>query len=328
MSAAQELTPVVLQHAGAGTDGDQYPQSTASTDVALLDALPREQQELAVTMMLDQAKQWLDRAMESTNPAREVSEFKAFVATVAEASKQKKLSEDIQLDATEMVRRAERALGVAIRKGQDAGEIAGRRDNPGPQRDYERNGQTIRVDQIREPKKVSPTEFFTNAQQANETYAMTDDVTDEQFEALLTEAKEEGNLSRANIVRKASAVASTWREQHEAKWAKVAELAEQRLTSAQIAKRVGMSERGMRDAAKDRGITFPADEYVRNTRRINGIDVMERTVSSLEVNQTSLELVDFDDITPEQAAEWLQRLTEPLRAINRMKTRLKEISNG
>jgi hypothetical protein len=124
MTAVTEMAPHVLQDAGAGADGDQSRQSTPTTDVAMLDALPKEQQEMAVTMMLDQSKQWLDRAMEATNPARAVADFKAFVATVAEASKQKKLSEGIQLDATEMVRRAERALGVAIRDGQASGNIA------------------------------------------------------------------------------------------------------------------------------------------------------------------------------------------------------------
>lgn len=95
-------------------------------DIATLETLPKEAQELAITSMLDQSRQWLDRALEATNPTREVAEFKAFIATVAEAARQKKLSEGIQLDALEMVRRSERALGVAIRKGQEAGEL--RRD--------------------------------------------------------------------------------------------------------------------------------------------------------------------------------------------------------
>lgn len=314
MSPTQEMTPVVLQHAGAGTDGDQSPQATATTDVALLDSLPKEQQELAVTMMLDQAKQWLDRAMESTNPAREVSEFRAFMATVAEASKQKRLSEDIQLDASEMVRRAERALGVAIREGQEKGAIVSRGQIG--------NGRSSQDDDLQ-----SPSQYFSHAQEKTDIYGMTDGVTDEQFEEVMVEAREEKNVSRSNIVRKIKALPSH-SEQQNAKWQTVRDLAENRLTSAQIAKRVGMTEEGLRAGARRQGIVFPADVVLGKTRRINGIDVMERTVSSLEVNQTSLELVDFDDITPEQAAEWLQRLTEPLRAINRMKTRLKEISNG
>lgn len=307
-----EGTPRLLEQAGVGTEGDQYTEVTASTDVAMLDALPKAQQELAVTMMLDQSKQWLDRALEATNPAREVSEFKAFVATVAEASKQKKLSEGIQLDAVEMVRRAERALGVAIRKGQDTGEIlsAGQRSD--------RTGNAL-------PDAKSVKEYVQHGQEISDIYSMTDDVSDGQFEGVLAEAKDEGNLSRANVVRKIKNL-PTHSEKQAEKWQTVADLANDRLTSAQIAKRVGMSEGGLRAGAKQRGITFPADEVLGKSRRINGLEVMERIISSLEGDESALGLVEFEDIDPEQAAEWLERLTSPLRAINRMKNRLKEIS--
>lgn len=310
MSAVDAVTPVVLQHAGVGTDGDQHAQSTASTDIAMLDSLPKEQQELAVTMMLDQSKQWLDRAMEATNPALAVSEFRAFVATVAEASKQKKLSESIQLDATEMVRRAERSLGLAIRKGQESGQVR-------------RNGERT----LSDADKVSPSEFFSNSQQRDETYAMTDGVTDKEYEDAVSEAREEKNLSRSNIIRKIKNL-PTHSEAQAAKWQTIRDLAADRLTSAQIATRVGMTEDGLRAGARREGIKFPADEVLGRVKRINGLDVMERLVTSIEVNQSALELVEFEDITPEQADEWLQRLAEPLRAINRMKNRLKEISNG
>jgi hypothetical protein len=325
----QENAPVLLQEAGAITDGDQYPQSTAATDVALLDSLPKEQQELAVTMMLDQAKQWLERAMESTNPVRDIADFRAFVATVAEASKQKKLSEDIQLDATEMVRRAERALGVAIRKGQEAGEISTRatpRSQPGYVR--VRNGveESVQAHDLDPTLRLpSPGEFFSNSQERNEIYAMTDDVTDEQYEAVLAEAKEEGSVARAAIVKKIKNL-PTHSEKQTAKWQTVRDLAEDRLSSAQIAKRVGMTEEGLRSGARREGITFPADEVLGKRKRINGLEVMERIIASLEGDESVLGLVEFEDITPEQADEWLQRLVSPLRAINRMKNRLKEIS--
>lgn len=315
MSIVHAETPVVLQHAGAVTDGDQYAQGTASSDIALLDSLPKEQQELAVTMMLDQSKQWLDRAMEATNPAIAVSQFKAFVSTVAEASKQKKLSEGIQLDAVEMVRRAERALGVAVRSEQQNGTILPhgvRRDRPGQHRD----GNTILTD------IVSNDEWRGNGAGIKH---LTDDVTDEDFEEVIAEAKEEGNLSRSNVVRKLKD-RPTFAEAQADKWQTVAQLADERLTSAQIAKRVGMSEKHVRTEAAKRGIAFPADEVLGKTKRINGLDVLERIVASLEADESVLGLVEFESITPEQADELLQRLTTPLRAINRMKNRLKEIS--
>ncbi len=48
----------------------------------------------------------------------------------------------------------------------------------------------------------SPTELFKGANERTDVYKITDDVTDEQFEEAITEAKDEGNLSRANVVRK------------------------------------------------------------------------------------------------------------------------------
>lgn len=319
MDSTNEMTPNLLEQAGVVTDGDQFHQATASSDVALLDSLPKEQQELAVTMMLDQGRQWLTRALEATNPAREVSDFKAFVATVAEAAKQKKLSEDIQLDAVEMVRRSERALGVAIRKGQDAGEIAKSGDIGGiaPGARSRSNQDLARVTDFAKADELSGN--------GGGIYAMTDDVTDDQFESVLAEAKDEGNLSRSNVVRKIKSL-PTFSEAQAEKWQTVADLANDRLTSAQIAKRVGMSEKGLRQSARARGLTFPADEVLGKTKRINGLEVLERIVSSIEADESVLGLIEFENITPEQAAEWLERLSSPLRAINRMKSRLKEIS--
>lgn len=294
-------------------------------DVTMLESLPTEQQELAVSMMLDQSKQWLDRAMEATNPAREVSDFKAFVATVAEASKQKKLSEGIQLDAVEMVRRAERSLAVAIRKGQDAGEIE-RHDEARSRAGKVARGTHQDGDDIL--MKAKPTDFAKSYELSHSNgglYDLADGVSDEQFEEALAVAKEEGNLSRANVVRKVTEL-STFREQQDEKWERVADLANQGYASSQIAREIGMTEKGLRDGAKRYNITFPADEYVSRSKRINSADVIERIVASLEADESVLGLVQFEDINPEQAAEWLQRLTSPLRAIAQMKKQLKEIS--
>lgn len=296
---------------------------SAATDVALLDGLPQEAQELAITRMLDQSRQWLDRALEATNPAREVAEFKAFIATVAEAAKQKKLSEDIQLDAVEMVRRSERALGVAIRKGQEAGEVARRGQGGGTEIPP---GAT----QPRSDRGMSlPTDFAKESELSGNgggIYAVTDGVSDEQFESALSEAKEERNLSRANVVRKVTQMQS-FREKQETKWEKVELLANSGLTSPQIASEVGMSEAGLRDGARKRGIEFPADRIVGKTRRIDPLEVIEQTVLSLEVTESSLVLADLSEVTAEQAAEWLSRIEKPLRSLKQFQTKLKGISS-
>jgi hypothetical protein len=53
-------------------------------------------------------------------------EWKAKGAAIQELTKQLQLGKDMQLDAAEFVRRAERGLGVAIREGQLDGSILSR----------------------------------------------------------------------------------------------------------------------------------------------------------------------------------------------------------
>lgn len=93
------------------------------------------------------------------------------------------------LNAQVLQRRAERGLGVAIRAGQEAGVIASQGVSGGPREDYERAGRTVQVDSRRVPTAISPATYFTNSQQASETYAMTDQVSDERFEEVLPRAR-------------------------------------------------------------------------------------------------------------------------------------------
>ena len=325
------LNAVEAQHWNAGplgTEGDQSSftgdSTSVSTDVASLSALDPAAQEVAVTMMLDQSRQWLERAKVSTTPAQDVAEFKAFVATVAEAAKQKKLSLDIQLDAVEMVRRSERALGVAIREGQKAGEIRARGEGAGRPQKIASGTEVI--------TKPSPYDFATNAElygdardgRGNGIYAVTDDVSDEKFEEAITESKHEGNLSRANVARKVAEI-STFKETQIDKWEQVAEFAQRGFTSPQIAKAVDMSEGGLRGGAKTRGIEFPADKIVGRSRRIDPLRVLAQIVASVEVTESSLDLVTYEDVTPEQASEWLELLTPGIKALRALEKTLKEI---
>jgi hypothetical protein len=315
--------PVLWKGTGAKTKEINLLSDTqttsVTTDVAMLDSLDPGAREVAVTSMLDQARQWLERAKESTVPAQDVAEFKAFVATVAEAAKQKKLSEDIQLDAIEMVRRSERALGVAIRQGQAAGSIRRAGFNPNPP------GAGATASAQDADGKQSPEDFFTSGQAKSDAYAVTDDVSDAEFEEAVTAAKEEGNLSRANVVSKVQSL-SAYKETHNERWATITQMAADGYHSAQIAKSVGMSEQGVRKGARDKGIEIRADKVLGNVRRIDPLFVIEQIVLGLEVTETSLELVSYEDVTPEQAAEWLERLASPLRAIRAMQSHMKEIN--
>jgi len=322
-----EMTPPTLQRVGVVAEGVQLVHSTPSSDVALLDGLSKEQQELAVTRMLDQSKQWLDRAMEATNPAREVSEFKAFVATVAEAAKQKKLSEEIQLESTEMVRRAERALGVAIRKGQDAGEIA----TPG----QIGNGRTSRHDDL-----LSPAQYFSHGQEKTDTYNMTDDVSDAQFDEALADAKFEENLSRANVVRHVKQI----KDRDEAAQSKIDAHREDMLTwHMKLAEKYPLPRLAFEAEGHERHSTLDAfATAARDTYKVSyrfnersyarhaaqSQDWLDRSSMNLEVALDVLGHIDFSTITNEQALEALQRIEAIPRQLNIYIRSLKEITNA
>ena len=80
-------------------------------------------------------------------------------------------------------RRADRCIGLAVRKGQAEGRINKHGDQ--------------RSDQVHEADLRSPKEFFSNHSENSDTYAMTDGVTDEQFEAAIAAAKAEVSGSAA-----------------------------------------------------------------------------------------------------------------------------------
>ncbi|MGH3601566.1 MAG: hypothetical protein ACRDQH_15045, partial [Pseudonocardiaceae bacterium] len=146
-----------------------------------------------VTNALVESKAWLAVASKGTDPRR-ISEFRAFAATLAEATKQRNLAQEIQMDAQELVRRAEQGIGQAIRNGQEAGTVA-RKGNRGGNNQYQSGN-------LPDENISSPADFFPAGGGAQtDSYAMAD-ATEEQFESALNEARSEGNLSRANIVRK------------------------------------------------------------------------------------------------------------------------------
>ena len=158
-----------------------------------LEQLDTPSNEIAISQMLDKAQSWLQVAKQQADAPRAIADFKAEIIAVAQYAKQKKVSEEIQLDATLMVRRAERELGVAIREGQDRGEI----------KSYGQNKGRYNTPSSGLEEPASPTEFLGNSgSTTREIYLMTDDVSDEEFNNAVESAREEKNPSRVNINRK------------------------------------------------------------------------------------------------------------------------------
>jgi hypothetical protein len=157
--------------------------------------------EASVITLLERAAVWLAEAVHRGD-AQDVALVKAQLATAAEATKQLGLSKEIQLDAQEMVRRAEYALGKAIRRGQAEGTVATREDNL-------RNVEVDHPD-FDKPRPVTdfaPRGELYGSQRATGVLDLATAEPDD-FEAAISEAKAEGNLSRANVARKASGEAA------------------------------------------------------------------------------------------------------------------------
>jgi hypothetical protein len=293
----------------ANTTGDT-PMSTELaivTDPDQIANLPVERRGQIITKALEESKSWLAVATKGTDPTP-IAEFKAWAATVAEMTRQKGLAEDIQLDALEMVRRAERGIGVSIRNGQAAGEIR-------------KPGDDTRVDLDRGVNNalVSPTSFASrdelNGNGAG-IYHLTDGVSDEQFEEGLIEAREERNLARANVVRKVKNVAGPQTRVERA--VLIRNLAGQGYSSRQMAARVGVADARVREIARAHDIDIPADKVTRNTRQIDPERVVRETVNTLQGIEYGLNLLtaaDYDAFTTEQAQAWLGALNDPARAI-------------
>lgn len=312
----------------------------AQLDVALL---PREQRGEIVARALRESRSWLAVASRNTDPTP-IVEFRAWAATVAEMAKQKGLAEEIQLDALEMVRRAERGIGLAVRNGQQAGDIAALGYKGVPKvASYQRvrRGQeeTVHrrlpagVDQT--TSLLSPAEFFTGPQERVDIYRMTDGVSDAQFEAALAEARAEGSLSRANVVRKMpsknpdedtaepkAAVVLTARQ----KIAMIRELAASGHSSRQIAPRVDWSEDYLRRRARENNIDIPADRVTRGSHHVDPERVVRETVHALEGLAQGLGLLSpeaYDDLDPALMTEWRASLNQSMRSVRNL---VKELS--
>jgi hypothetical protein len=121
---------------------------------------------------------------------RQIPALKAEAIRVYTAQKQ--LGKDAELSAAEIVRRAERGLGIAVKRGQEEGTVMTNADGPAVRDDLRALGTKIRTGDV-----------FPEPKERRDAYSLAA-TPDDQFEEAITEARAEGNLSRANVVRKAA----------------------------------------------------------------------------------------------------------------------------
>jgi hypothetical protein len=109
-------------------------------------------------------------------------------------------SEIVSARASAIALRAERGLGVAIREGQERGEVLKRGQTKTKANQFGVVGE-YQNSQMAPADLASQTELSGTGTQPG-IYGFTDGVSDVHFEEAITEAKAEGNLSRANVARK------------------------------------------------------------------------------------------------------------------------------
>lgn len=293
------------------------------TDVQAIEALDPKSREIAVTRLLEESRSWLATAMAATDPTP-VAQLRAWLESVEQWTRRFNLAKEIQLDAQEMVRRAERGIGLSIRKGQEEGDVR-RRGQGGGQAP---GSVRPRVDST----MSSPEDFASHSDLVGNgagIYHLTDDVTDEQFDSAIEEAKAEGNLSRANVVRKVKGETTTPQKRaadDPQRLERIQTLAGKGWTSTQIAREIGNSEEYVRQLARDNGIDINADRLV-GSRRIDSTKVAREAVYGLDGIATTLRLINYDDIDPSEAAEWATSLTDSIRALNRFAKQIKEMTH-
>jgi hypothetical protein len=278
--------------------------------------------EASVLGLLEHAAQWLAEAVHRGEPG-EIAMVKAQMATAAEATKQLNLSKEIQLDAQEMVRRAEYALGRAIRRGQAEGTIAKRGDigsagAPGINGGVPgstRNGH------------LATAKTITGARHASEIEPLYDLAVaqPEEFDAAVNTAKAEGNLSRANVVRKIKGQNEGTPLTRQQRADLIADLAAQGVSSRQMPARVGVTEETVRQIARDFDIEIPADRIVGRTKRLDHTQMVESSVTDIENATEFIEsFIDLAEVDFTGADEWVSSLSNSIAALTRFRKQIKE----
>lgn len=277
-----------------------------------------------VVLACERAKEWLKQAVEH-GEIDQIVEVKSQAEAIRIYTTQKQLGKDAELAAAEIVRRAERGIGVAIRKGQEEGSI--RRQGQGstgtPPRANRERGDT----QLSSPTDYLPQHELSGGGHGAGVYDVTDDVTDEQFEEAIEEAKSEKNLSRANVVRKVKESGALTKQSVELRLEQIRKLAETGHHSNGIAKKLGVTARYVRDLANQNGIPLP-DAILGRTRHVDANRVLQESVTTLEGLVIGLSLIEdqMDQLDPEQVKEWAISFGASVRSLNRFRKQLEEMA--
>jgi len=295
---------------------------------AEIEAMSDAQRGVVITQALVESRAWLAVATKGSDPTP-IAAFRVWAATVHEMTRQKGLAQEIQLDALEMVRRAERGIGQAIRNGQEAGEIRGRNESGNFRGNQHQTGSGHLV----APTKPGPTDFARKSALLGSgpskpgIYRLTDDVTNDEFDAALAEGRTENNLTRANIARKVQNAADERLKRPVTERIEQIRVLAQRHTSHEIADQLGLLPLYVRRLAARSGIEIRADRIIGKARNtVDPIAVIGSTVddiaNTVRATESLLNLDDFDQVYAAEATKWVQSLDESMRYLRKLRKEL------
>jgi hypothetical protein len=296
-------------------------------------ALDRVEDPAAVMVALvEQARTMLAQATGMEGLA-DVIEWKSRAEAIRVYTQQKDMGHEAELSAAEIVRRAERRIGQLIQEGREAGEIATERDGRvlgGKRRQLSTDGTEL---------KPTATSILGDGPIRTQVTAMTDGVDDASFDAAIEEAKQEGNLSRANVVRKVKP--TTAQRITDAAKANPPEpprnlplkqradqiraLAARNLTSPQIADEVGLSAHRVREIAKRADVEISADAvFGGKFRKVDPNRVIDSIISDASPEASALAFVAYSELDRARLNEWVSSLTAAIRSLTTIKRNLQK----
>ena len=175
------------------------PADTADLERRLMGAnvLPLAEREELITTTLEQSAELLSLVTRATDPAAFAKAGKSSAEMASHYAKRLDVSKDLQADATQQIRRWERMLSSSLRAGQADGTIRTKESSLIP-------GGPANAGSTPSVLPAAPTDYAKRGELygAASIYALSDNVSDDEFDSALSEARAEGNVSRANVVRK------------------------------------------------------------------------------------------------------------------------------
>ena len=178
------------------------PEDTADLEARLMGAnvLPLAEREALITNTLEQSAELLSLVTRATDPAAFAKAGKSSAEMASHYAKRLDISKDLELDAAQNTRRWEKALGRAVIAGQEDGTIETSRDRLS-RAGLISSGHHVENMMSKTPRRayVTPEEWGGNGAGIRH---LVEGVADADFDSALAAARAEGNVSRANVVRK------------------------------------------------------------------------------------------------------------------------------